>query len=153
MLDQRSLSILDILQTNADTPVSDIADRVSLSVSACSRRIAQLQASGYVERRVAILDRRKMGVPTTVFVMVKAGRHVVDWIESFRSAISTIPEIQEVHRLTGTYDYIMKVVLPNVESYDHVYKRLVSRIEPFEISAYISMEALKSGTSLPMNYT
>lgn len=152
MIDDRDRKILDILQRDAATPVTDIAERVSLSVSACSRRIQKLEESGYIARRIAVLDREKSGVPTTVYALVKTAHHADDWIEEFRRAISDIPEIVEAHRLTGHYDYILKVVLPRVEHYDVVYRRLVKRVELFDVSASISMETLKQGFAVPVDY-
>ena len=87
-------------------------------ISACSRRIQRLEEDGYIARRVVLLDRPLMGLPTTMFVIVRTARHSAEWLEQFRKAISDIPEIVEVHRMTGTIDYILKLVLPRVEAYD-----------------------------------
>ena len=152
MIDDRDQTILTLLQENSDMPVAEIATRVSLSASACSRRIQKLEADGHIARRVALLDRQVMNLPTTIFVLVKTSQHAVGWLDEFRAAVTAIPEIVEVYRLTGNVDYIMKIVLPNVEHYDVIYKRLVSRIELFEMSAYISMETLKFGTAVPTRY-
>ncbi|GGE07320.1 AsnC family transcriptional regulator [Aureimonas endophytica] len=152
MLDDRDHTLLTLLQEDADRPIADLAARVALSPSACSRRIQRLEAEGHIARRVVLLDRARMNLPTTIFVLVKTSRHSPGWMEEFRSALATVPEIVEVHRLTGNVDYILKVVLPNVEYYDTVYKRLVSRVELFEMSAYISMETLKAGTALPTRF-
>lgn len=152
MLDERNLAILAILQANSDTPVSDIAEQTGMSVSACSRRIAQLRSDGYIKANVAILDRKKLGVPMTVFVLVKAGRHAEEWIARFKNLIATIPEVQEAHRLAGSFDYIMKLALPDIDAYDSVYKRLVRTVEPLEISGHVAMETLKEGAVLPLEY-
>jgi Lrp/AsnC family transcriptional regulator len=152
MLDERDRKILDLLQADAEMAVNDIADAVALSASACSRRITRLREEGYIARSVALLDRSKVGLPTTVFVIVRTGRHEAVWLDQFHAAVSTIPEIVEVHRLTGNFDYIIKLVLPNVEHYDVIYRQLVGRIELFDMSAYISMETVKLSTGLPTNY-
>jgi Lrp/AsnC family transcriptional regulator len=140
------------LQANADLPIAAIADSVALSASACSRRIARLREEGYIARTRVELDRRKVGLPTTVFVIVRTGSHAADWLEKFHAAVNAVPEIVEVHRLTGNFDYILKIVLPDVEHYDVVYKQLVSRIELFDMSAYISMETVKAAGGVPTNY-
>lgn len=149
MLDDRDRQILALLQADAATPVAEIAARVALSPSACSRRIAKLRADGYVTGEMALLDRQKINLPTTVFLLVRAGRHAEEWLDQFRVAVSGIPEIVEVHRLTGNFDYILKLVLPNVEYYDTVYKQLLRRIELHDMSAYISMETVKLSRALP----
>lgn len=152
MLDERDRKILQALQEDAGLSVADLAERVALSLSACSRRIQKLEEAGYIARRIAVLDREKLGVPTTVYALVKTAHHSDEWMELFHRAIAGIPEIVEAHRLTGQYDYILKLVLPRVEHYDVIYKQLVRRVELFDVSASISMETLKSGFAVPVNY-
>lgn len=152
MLDDRDRRILALLQADAETPVAEIAEKVALSPSACSRRIARLRADGYVTGTMALLDRRKINLPTTIFLLVRTGRHAEDWLDRFHAAVSIIPEIVEVHRLTGNFDYILKLVLPDVEYYDTVYKQLLRRIELYDMSAYISMETVKLSPALPTNH-
>ena len=152
MLDERDRKILNYLQANAAIAVTELADAVNLSVSACSRRILRLENDGYITGRRATLDRLKMGVPTTVFALIKTSKHSDDWLDAFRRAIADIPEIVEAHRLTGNFDYILKVVLPRVEHYDVIYKQIIRRVELFDVSASISMEALKEGGSIPAGY-
>lgn len=152
MFDTIDRHILAILQADSETAVTTIADRVGLSVSACSRRIQRLRDDGTIARCVAVLDRKRMGVPTTVFVLIRSGRHAADWVDAFRAAIADVPEIVEAHRLTGNFDYMLKLVLPNVEHYDVVYKNLTRRLELFDMAAYISMETLKAETMLPTGH-
>lgn len=152
MLDHRDRRILALLQADSETPVTSIAERVGLSVSACSRRIQRLRDDGAILRSVALLDRRWMGVPTTVFVLVRSGKHASDWVDDFRAAIADVPEVVEAHRLTGNFDYLLKLVLPNVEYYDVIYKHLTRRLELRDVAAYISMETLKVETALPTDH-
>lgn len=149
MLDQRDMQILDFLQTDADMPVHVIAERIHISPSACSRRIARLREDGYIQRTVALLDRLRLNLRTTVFVIVRA-KHSEAWLERFRALVQSVPEILECHRLAGNFDYLFKVVVQDVESYDAVYKRLVSALELDDVSAYISMETLKDEIALPL---
>ncbi len=152
MLDDRDRKILTLLQDDSSLAIGVLAERVHLSVSACSRRIQRLEETGYIARRIVVLDRERMGVPTTVFVLIKTTHHADDWIDIFRRVIADIPEIVEAHRLTGNYDYILKVVLPRVEHYDTIYKQIVRKVDLFDVSASISMEILKSGTGVPVDY-
>lgn len=152
MLDDRDRQILTQLQENSETHVAEIAEQLSLSASACSRRIARLRAEGYITGTIALLDRQKINLPTTIFLLVRTGRHSKDWLDQFHSAVSSIQEIVEVHRLTGNFDYILKLVLPNVEYYDTVYKQLLKRMEMYDMSAYISMETVKFSRGLPTKH-
>ncbi|MCO6185725.1 Lrp/AsnC family transcriptional regulator [Rhizobium sp. L1K21] len=152
MIDDRDRKILRLLQQDATIPLTQLSEAVSLSVSACSRRVQRLEEEGYISSRSAVLDRNRMGVPTTLIALIKTARHDEEWLEQFRRAIVDIPEIIEAHRVTGSYDYILTIALPNAEHYDTVYKRLVSKVSIFEISASISMETLKSGRTIPVSY-
>lgn len=152
MLDQRDKKILEHLQTDASTPVADIADRVGLSVSACWRRIRHMEESGVITRRVALVDRRMANLPMTIFVGIRAPRHSMEWTESFRLVIGDIPEIVEAYRLTGEIDYLLRLVVPSVEVYDKVYKTLISRLDFTDVVSFISMEELKFTTAVPMTY-
>jgi Lrp/AsnC family transcriptional regulator len=152
VLDARDRKILDLLQVDASTPIADLADQVALSVSACWRRIKRMEEEGLIARRVALVDRRKAKVPTTVFVGVRTSRHSMEWLESFRRAIADIPEIVEAYRLTGEIDYLLRLIVPDVEAYDAVYKQLISRLDFTDISSFISMEELKFTTAVPTRY-
>lgn len=152
MLDQRDRKILEFLQNDADMPVTELADAVGLSASACWRRIKNLEEEGLIMRRVALVDRRKANVGMTVFVAVRTSRHSMEWLESFRRAISDIPEIVEAYRLTGDMDYLLRLVVPDVEIYDAVYKQLIARLDFTDISSFIGMEELKFTTAVPMRY-
>lgn len=152
MLDDRDRRLLAWLQRDADMPLSDLAEHVHLSPSACSRRVARLKEEGYIRRSVAVLDRDKMQVPTTVFVLVKTSYHTPEWLERFRLALADVTEIVEAHRLAGNLDYILKVVVGNLAHYDDVYKQIISRVELLDVSACISMETLKDDPALPTAY-
>ena len=152
MLDDRDRKILDLLQRDAETPLSELAERVHLSASACSRRVQRLKDEGYITRAVAVLDRQRMQVGATIFCLVKTAHHNADWLDRFRGAVAGIGEIVECHRLAGNLDYIIKIVVRDVAHYDAIYKRLVSRIELFDVSAYISMETLKDEMAIPTGY-
>lgn len=152
MLDKIDRQILAMLQEDAETPVNQIADEVALSQSACSRRIGRLREDGFIKRSIALLDRKKLNLPTTIFLIVRTGRHSADWLEQFHSAVSNIPEIVEVHRVTGNFDYILKIVLPNIEYYDTIYKQLLSQLELYDMSAYISMETVKLASGFPITH-
>ncbi|MCW1842683.1 Lrp/AsnC family transcriptional regulator [Prosthecomicrobium hirschii] len=152
-MDIRDRRILEELQEDATVAVADLADTVGLSVSACWRRIKALEDAGFITRRVALIDRRKSNVPMTVFVAIRTSRHSMEWLDSFRKVIAEIPEIVEAYRLTGDMDYLLRLVVPNVDVYDAVYKKMISRLDFTDITSSISMEELKFTTSIPLKYT
>jgi Lrp/AsnC family transcriptional regulator len=151
-MDAIDRKILDILQVDATVPVAAIAEKVGLSAAPCWRRIKRLEDDGVIKRRVALVDRRKAKVPMTLFVSVRTTRHAVQWVEDFRRVISDISEIVEAWRLTGEVDYLLRIVVPDVDAYDAVYKRLINRLEFADVSSAIAMEEMKYTTAIPTDY-
>ena len=152
-IDEKDRKILQILQDDAMVPVAEIAGQVGLSTTPCWRRIQKLEEEGFIRKRVALLDRNKLNVGVTVFVAIKATRHAVDWLDSFRKAMESIPEIVEAYRLSGEIDYLLKVVVPDIAAYDGVYKRLIEKVEFSDVSSSFAMEDMKFTTALPLKYS
>lgn len=151
-VDKLDRKILDILQRDASVTAADIAERVGLSKAPCWRRIQKLQESGVVRRTVALLDARALNVGTTVFVTIKAPSHSAGWFEKFAKVVRDLPEVTELHRMSGDVDYLLRIVVPDIAGYDAVYKRLIAGVEMLDVSASFSLETLKSTTALPLNY-
>lgn len=151
-LDEIDRKILAALQRDSDRAVSDIADEVNLSPTPCWRRIRRLEECGIIKKRVALVDRRLMNVSMTVFIGVKAPRHEMNWLEAFRVLIEDIPEVVEAYRLTGDVDYLIKIVVPDIDAYDLVYKRMISKLDFSDFSSSISMEEMKFTTAVPTKY-
>ncbi|MTW15293.1 winged helix-turn-helix transcriptional regulator [Rhodoplanes serenus] len=151
-MDRIDQKILDLLQADATLAIAAIAEKVGLSVAPCWRRIKKLEDEGVICRRVALVDRRKVNVPMTLFVSVRTTRHAIEWVEHFRKVIADVPEIVEVWRLTGDIDYLLRIVVPDIDAYDAVYKRLIERVELADVSSAIAMEELKYTTAVPTGY-
>ena len=151
-MDKLDRRILDLLQHNAGLTAAEIADRVGLSKAPCWRRIKKLQEAGVVKKTVALLDARALNVGTTVFVMLKTAKHNEAWFEKFVAAVRDIPEVTEIHRMSGDVDYLMRIVVPDIDAYDVVYKRLISTVEFLDVSASFALETIKYTTALPLNY-
>ena len=151
-MDKLDRRILDLLQHNAGLTAAEIADRVGLSKAPCWRRIKKLQEAGVVKKTVALLDARALNVGTTVFVMLKTAKHNEAWFEKFVAAVRDIPEVTEIHRMSGDVDYLMRIVVPDIDAYDVVYKKLISAVEFLDVSASFALETIKYTTALPLNY-
>lgn len=152
MLDRRDLRILEILQRDALTPLTEVAERVGLSTTPCWRRIQRLEQAGVIRTRVALLDPAALNVSVTVFVAIRTSHHSADWVRQFRRALDAIPEIVEAYRMSGEIDYLLRVVVPDIAGYDAVYKRLIANIELADVTSSFSMEELKHTTALPLDH-
>jgi len=151
-MDKQDLKILDLLQKDGSLPAAQIAERVALSKVPCWRRIQRMQDDGVIRQTVALLDAKSLNVGTTVFVMMRTANHSAAWYERFQKAVRDIPEIIEIYRMSGEVDYLMRVVVPDIEAYDVVYKKLIASIDLLDVSASFALETIKSTTALPLHY-
>jgi Lrp/AsnC family transcriptional regulator len=151
-MDSIDLRILDALQKDASQSVSAIAERVGISTAPCWRRIQKLENDGVIKRRVALLNRTQLNAGVTVFVAVRTNKHTVEWLEKFRKAVRDIPEIVDFYRMSGEIDYLLKAYVPDIASYDALYKKLISRIELSDVTSMFAMEELKSTTEIPLGF-
>ena len=152
MPDSIDRRILACLQNNAETSLSELADRVGVSKTPCWRRIQRLEKDGYIERRVALLNAEKLNVGLTVFIAIRTDQHSQDWLQTFQKAVQDVPEILGVYRTTGDIDYLLHAVVPDVRAYDGLYQRLIARVPLSDVSSFFVMEDVKHTTALPLDY-
>ena len=151
-MDRIDRMILKILQEDATVPVAEIGRRVGLSTTPCWRRIQRMEEEGVIKARVAVLNPAKVNAKVTVFVFVTTNQHNEDWLVRFSRAINDLPEVVEFYRMSGHIDYLLKVVVPDIEAYDAFYKRLVSRVDIMDVSSAFAMERIKDTTALPLGF-
>ncbi len=151
-MDGMDRKILATLQADATLPVSEIAARVGLSQTPCWRRIQNLEKSGVIKKRVALLDADKLNLAVTAFVRLKTSQHSAEWLDRFARRVAAIDEVVEFYRLSGDVDYLLKIVVPDIAGYDAVYKRLIQAAELSDVSSNFAMETIKHTTALPLGY-
>lgn len=151
-MDRIDRNILQLLQGDATLPVADIARKVGLSTTPCWRRIQKLEEDKVILKRVAVLDQKKINVGVTVFVSIKTDQHNKEWLLRFAEVISAYDEVVEFFRMSGEVDYLLKVVVPDIEAYDLFYKKLVSSTQIEDVSSVFAMERIKDTTVLPLEY-
>ncbi|MGH6953724.1 MAG: Lrp/AsnC family transcriptional regulator [Alphaproteobacteria bacterium] len=151
-MDKIDRKILAGLQEDSTLSLAEIAQRVGLSPTPCWRRIQNLEEAGVIRKRVALLDGRKLNAGVTVFVSVRTNQHSLPWLERFAKAVADMPEVVEFYRLSGDIDYMLRVVVKDIASYDEFYKRLIARIELTDVSSRFAMEEIKYTTALPLDY-
>jgi|SRR5688572_22772207 Lrp/AsnC family transcriptional regulator len=152
MLDAVDIKILGILQRDCTVSVADIGKAVGLSTTPCWRRIQKLEQEGIIQARVALLDPKKVNVGVTVFVSITTNEHNLQWLEKFHAVLREFPEVVEAYRMSGQIDYLLRVTVPDIESYDRFYKKLIERISLSDVSSSFAMEQIKYTTALPLSY-
>ena len=117
-MDHTDLKILAILQEDASVSVAEVANRVNLSQTPCWRRIQRLEESGVIQRRVALLDPRAIGLDLTIFVEIETGDHSDEWLKGFADTVSAMPEVMDIYRMAGDVDYLLRVTAANMAAFD-----------------------------------
>ena len=149
-LDAIDRKILTVLQEDASLSVAEIGDRVGLSSTPCWKRIQRLEADGVVQKRVALIDQDKLGLGVTVFVSIETGDHSQDWLAHFAQVVGAMPEVMEFYRMAGDVDYMLRVVVPDIQGFDGFYKRLISAVPLKNVTSRFAMEKIKATTALPI---
>lgn len=152
MLDSMDIKILTILQEDSTLPVAEIGKKVGLSTTPCWRRIQKLEQDGVIQRRVALLNPNRVSAGVTVFVAITTNQHNSAWLERFHAVVKSFPEIVEAYRMSGQVDYLLRVVVPDIASYDRFYKALISQIDLTDVSSSFAMEQMKFTTALPLSF-
>jgi Lrp/AsnC family transcriptional regulator len=151
MLDAHERKILRILQEDASLPMAAIAEAVGLSPSPCWRRIDRLERDGFIKRRVALVERRKIGLNTQIFAQVKLNAHGRANLDEFAEAIREFPEVLECHVLMGTVDFLLRVVAADIEAYERFFFEKLSRLPGIqEINSTVALSEIKATTALPV---
>ncbi|WP_036229280.1 Lrp/AsnC family transcriptional regulator [Marinobacterium jannaschii] len=150
-IDRIDKAILNLLQRDATLSVGQIAGQVAISKTACWRRIQQLDKSGVIRHRVALLDAGQLNLSLTVYIAVRTNQHNDAWAQQFQRVLADIPEVLEVCRTSGDLDYLIKAVVPDMPGYDRLYKKLI-KADLSDVSASFVMEQMKSTTELPLDY-
>ena len=149
-MDEIDLNILRLLQVDNSLSVSDIAHQVGLSASPCWKRINRLNKDGIIKRKIAVVDPKKLGLGITAYVSIKTGEHSNVWLEEFSTTVTKMPEVMEFHRMAGDVDYMLKVIVPDIQAFDEFYKRLIGTTAINEVTSRFSMETIKETTALPI---
>lgn len=143
--------ILDCLQQDGTLSVEALSERVHLSRNACWRRIKALEAANVIRGRVALVDPERVGCGLSVLIQIRTDRHDPQWLDKFREAVATLPEIVDVWRTSGDVDYVLRARIADVKAYDRLYQRLITRVPLTDVSASFVMEEIKSTTRLPLS--
>ena len=150
-IDAHEAKILTILQEDARISTSELAERVGLSQSPCWRRVAALEETGVIRKRVALVDRHKVGLSTQVFAQVKLSAVGRTHLAEFEAAVADIPEVIECYVLMGVVDFLLRVITVDVEAYERLFFERLSRLPGVqEINSAIALSEIKSTTSLPI---
>jgi DNA-binding Lrp family transcriptional regulator len=151
ILDETDKKILRLLQVDAHLTLKDIAGKINLSLTPVHDRVKRLEKEGIIEKYVSILNKKKLGQNLTVYCQVTLVKQTHDISEGFNESIINMPEVLECDFVSGTFDYMLKVVLPDMESYHHFHQKKLSVLpEVSLINSFFIISEVKSTTVLPI---
>ncbi|KRS13349.1 AsnC family transcriptional regulator [Roseovarius atlanticus] len=150
-LDTMDRRLLSVLQKRGRISNADLAEAVNLSPSACHRRVQRLETEGHIKGYVALLDPRRMGVPTTVFVEITLTTQADDVLDAFEIAVARIPNVLECHLTAGTADYILKLVVEETEDFARIHRQYLTRLPGVAtMQSSFALRTVLQTTALPV---
>ena len=150
-LDRYEKRILALLQEDASLSTSAIAEKVGLSSSPCWRRIDRLEREGFIKRRVALVDRKKIGLNAHIFAQIKLNAHGRAHLDEFATAIRGFPEVLECYVLMGPVDFLIRVVASDIEAYERFFFDRLSQLSGVqEVNSTVALSEIKATTVLPI---
>ena len=149
-IDDFDRQILNVLQRDGSLAVEAVAEKVHLSRNATWRRIKRLEADGILMGRYGRVNAEKVGRGLSVFVFLRTANHDAAWLETFRNAVTAIPEITGAYRTSGDLDYVLQAKVADVKHYDQLYQRLIKAVPLHDVSACFVMEDVKDMPMIPL---
>jgi Lrp/AsnC family transcriptional regulator len=143
---------VQLLQEDASLTARELAEHVGLTPTPCWRRVQNLEASGVITKRVALVDPAAVNLNVTALVQIRTNDHSAEWLTQFQGALEQFPEVVEAYRTSGEIDYMLRVVVPSIDAYDQFYKRLIDAVDLYDVRTIFVMERMKQTTALPLHY-
>lgn len=151
ILDANDIRILQLLQENAQLTLKEISQKINLSMTPTHDRIKRLENEGVIEKYVTILNKKMLGNPMTVYCNISLDKQQKNHFEEFEEAIKQFPEVIECSVISGNYDYLIKVIVKNMEAYNDFYQKKLSDLRSVaHISSSFVMSEVKNTTVLPL---
>lgn len=150
-LDASDRLILQLLQEDASLTTKEIAGRINMSTTPVFERVKRLERDGFISSYRALLDRKKVGLPMLVFCDVSLKEHNRDFLIRFETEIAALPEVLECHHIAGAYDYLLKVVVHDMDGYQRFVKEKLAALENIgRVQSHFVMTEVKQSTVLPV---
>ena len=151
-LDATDLKILQILQQDGSISNLELADKIALSSTPCSRRVKLLEEAGFFRGKVTLVSPDAVGLPVTVFVQITLSRQKRQKLDHFESVVSGWPEVMELYLMTGDFDYLLRVVAPSLDAFHTFLIKLTDVEEISHIKSSFALKQVRYSTALPLNH-
>ena len=151
VLDAIDRKIIAELQSDGRMTVQKLAERVGLSPSPCARRVRLLEQAGVIKGYVAVVDQAKVGLPISAFASIKLARQHEDDLDSFSQTVSRWPEVVDCYLMTGQRDYLMRIIVKDLEAYERFLKEKLTRLSSVaSIETSFALSQVKRSDHMPL---
>ncbi len=152
MIDNIDKKILSILQKDASMPLTELSKKVGVSVTPCWNRIKKMQKEGVILSRITVINNKKVNLPLISFLAISIPNHTQEWLKKFIITINKYDQIVETHRITGTSDYILKILSPSMEEYDKFQQILINETGCINMQTNFSQKEIKKKNYVSLEY-
>ncbi|MEM8803993.1 MAG: Lrp/AsnC family transcriptional regulator [Pseudomonadota bacterium] len=150
-IDATDARILTVLQRKGRISNAELAEDVNLSASACHRRVQRLESEGFIRDYVALLDPKKMGRSTVVYVEITLSGQADDVLDAFEREVRRIPDVLECHLMAGAADYLLKVVAEDAEDFARIHRQKLARLPGVgQMQSSFALRIVRQTTALPV---
>ena len=152
LLDETNLRILKILQENCKISNKELAERLNRSTTPVFERIKKLEKEGYIDKYTALLNERKIGLKQTIFIGISLKGHTRSYLKNFSQQINEFPEVVEAYQVSGNFDFLLKIVLEDIDAYEKFVQTKLSLISDIrKVHSYIAIKKEKYTTFLDLD--
>lgn len=150
-LDAIDVRIIAAIQNDGRISINDLAEKVGLSPSPCARRLRILEEKGVIKGYAAMIDQTKVGLPVSAFASIKLERQREDALERFSKAVARWPEVVDCYLMTGQRDYLLRIVVRDLEAYEHFLNDKLTRLDGVaSIETSFALKQVKRSEVLPI---
>lgn len=150
-LTEIDLNILRIMQRDVGLPVADIAREAGVSPSSCWRRISRMEQEGVIRAKVALLNADALDLGVVVFVNVRLAAHSDQTLREFEEEVAAYPEVLECYTMTGTMDFLLKIVTRDIRGYEQFFRNHLANMPAVqEVHSSVAITQIKYSTQLPI---
>lgn len=151
-LDDTDFKILDLLQEDSRLTIKKLSSLLNLSTTPIFERIKKMEKGGYIKKYLTLLNDRKLGLKQVVFIQLTLKEHSRSYIEKFANEVKQFPEVMECYRITGNFDFLIKVLVTDIEAYENFILTKLSLLPNLgNVQSHIALSEAKNTTKVNLN--
>ena len=152
VMDSIDKEILRIIQKNSSIRLTELSKKVGISTTPCWNRVKKMEEEKIIKSRVTIIDNKKVNLPLIAFLSINVPNHTDEWRVKFEKLINHNSQIIETHRISGNHDYVLKILSPSIEEYDHFQQNFIRESGCTNMQTSFSQKEIKNSKNIPLDF-